>query len=306
MRDQIIEEKDEHGKPLAPRMAIHGHIKENIILLRSDPGYIDRLIASCRNEAERAAWVDGSWDIVAGGMFDDVWSRKIHVIKPFQIPTSWTITRSFDWGSSKPFSVGWWAESDGSDYVDALGQWVSSVRGDLFRIGEWYGSTGEPNEGLRMLAVDVAKGIIAREVEWGLHGRVEPGPADAAIYDVQNGACIADDMAKNLRLDDGREYEGPRFLAADKSPGSRKTGWEQMRKRFKGSLPSPNGVRENPGIFIFEQCVDFQRTVPVLPRDEKDMDDVNSEAEDHVADETRYRVRAVVRESGNGSVVGAF
>ena len=57
----------------------------------------------------------GSGISVAGGMFDDVWKRDVHVIAPFEIPHSWEITRSFDWGSSKPFSVGWWAESDGTE-----------------------------------------------------------------------------------------------------------------------------------------------------------------------------------------------
>lgn len=305
-RSRPIRDVDEHGKPMPVRMAIHGNIIENRILLKADPDYIQRLVNSARNDAEKAAWVDGSWDIVAGGMFDDVWDAKVHVVRSFRVPPSWRIDRSFDWGSSRPFSVGWWAESDGSDYIDADGKVRSSVRGDLFRIAEWYGSTGEPNVGLKMLAVDIAKGIIQREMDMGIHGRVKPGPADASIFDVENGMCIADDMEKRVRLDDGREFPGPKFERADKSPGSRKTGWEQMRKRLKASRKPKVGLREEPGLFIFGRCRDFQRTVPVLPRDEKDMDDVNSDAEDHIADETRYRVRAVTVKSSSGKVVGMW
>jgi len=302
----ICELDEESGKMNPPRMAIHGNINENTILLKADPDYIQRLINAARNDAELQAWVYGSWDIVAGGMFDDVWDPKVHVVKSFNVPSSWRIDRSFDWGSSKPFSVGWWAESDGSDYLDGDGKVRSSVRGDLFRIAEWYGSTGEPNEGLKMLAIDIAKGIIQREIDMGIHGRVRPGPADASIYDVENGMCIADDMEKRVRLDDGREFPGPRFERADKSPGSRKTGWEQMRKRLKAAKKPKLGLREEPGLFVFGRCRDFQRTVPVLPRDEKDMDDVDSDAEDHIADETRYRVRAVTIKSTQGKVVGAY
>lgn len=299
--------EDAKGNKDPDRVAIHGSIYENELLLKSDPDYIQRLKASARTEAELAAWLDGSWDIVAGGMFDDVWAPKVHVVKPFNIPETWRIDRSFDWGSAKPFSVGWWAESDGSDYVDNNGQWRSSVRGDLYRIAEWYGcDPNEPNVGLKMLAVDVGKGIIQRELDMGIHDRCKPGQADSSIFDVENGNCIADDMEKRVRLADGREFAGPRFERADKSPGSRKTGWEVMRKLFKAAHRPKAGVREEPGLFIFSTCRHFQRIVPVLPRDEKDMDDLDTKAEDHIADEVRYRVRAINQRSGSGNVIGAW
>jgi len=52
---------------------------------------------------------------------------------------------------------------------------------------------------------------------------------------------------------------------------------------------------------VFHTCRQFIRTVPVLPRDEIDMDDVDTAAEDHVGDETPYRLlskerAAVVRQ----------
>jgi hypothetical protein len=43
---------------------------------------------------------------------------------------------------------------------------------------------------------------------------------------------------------------------------------------------------------VFNNCRQFIRTVPALPRDEVDMDDVDSRAEDHVGDETRYGCRS--------------
>lgn len=306
-RSQVIRDSlDADGHPEPPRVAIHGSIWENKILLDADPEYINKIRASARNDAELQAWLYGSWDIVAGGMFDDVWNQKTHIVRPFQVPLSWRIDRSFDWGSSKPFSVGWWAQSDGSDYRDHEGKVRSSVRGDLYRIAEWYGWNGKPNEGTKSLATEVAKGIVEREVMWGLHGRVKPGPADRSIFDVENGMCIADDMERKVRLDDGRELPGPKFEAADKSPGSRKTGWEQMRKALKHSQRPKIGLREEPGLYVFSNCDNFIRTVPVLPRDEKDMDDIDSDAEDHVADETRYRVRAILVGQGGGKTTGGY
>ena len=51
-------------------------------------------------------------------------------------------------------------------------------------------------------------------------------PADSAmIRQLQNGVCIADDMARAPNF--------VRWTKADKSPGSRKNGWEIMRKMLK-------------------------------------------------------------------------
>jgi hypothetical protein len=296
----ITDAKDDDGRPEPARIAIHGNIRENQVLLQADPEYIGRIRASARNKAELEAWLNGSWDIVAGGMFDDVWEPKVHVLPAFQIPHSWRIDRSFDYGSSKPFSVGWWAESDGSDVQLPSGKVMSTTRGDLFRIAEWYGSNGKPNEGLRMMAGDIARGIVEKELRMGLFGRVKAGVADSSIFDVENGHGIAQDMQQPVRLEDGKTYPGVMWLPADKRPGSRKQGWEAMRKMLKDAkrpmlktrdgkeVPGP---RERPGLFVFSNCDHFQRTVPVLPRSDKDQDDVNSDAEDHIADEVRYRVR---------------
>jgi len=285
-------------------MAIHGYLDENKILLMADPEYKSRIRAAARNKAELAAWMDGSWDIVAGGMFDDVWDAKRHVVGAFDIPFSWRVDRSFDWGSSRPFSVGWWAESDGSDIRLKDGRVVSTVRGDLFRIGEWYGWTGQPNEGKRMLATEIAKGIIEREIAMGIHDRCKAGPADAAVFKTENGVCIANDLMRDVIVDGQKRHI--RFVSSNSGPGTRKAGWELMRQRLKAILPDPErlGPREFPGLFVFDRCEQFRRTVPVLPRDDKDLDDVDSDTEDHVADESRYRVMFSGKRVKGGRVVG--
>jgi hypothetical protein len=165
----------------------------------------------------------------------------------------------------------------------------STVRGDIFRIAEWYGWNGKPNEGVRMLASDIAQGIVERELKMGIYGRVRPGPADSSIFDVVNGVSIANDMQKPIRID-GKKYPGVSWERADKSPGSRKNGWQNIRRMLKGAYRPPIGVREQPGMFAFQTCDQFLRTFPVLPRDDKDPDDVDTDAEDHNGDETRYRI----------------
>jgi len=260
---------------------IPAKFEDNPILQQADPGYIDRATDKLPDWLAKA-WRDGNWDIVAGGMFDDVWSPEHHIIQPFPIPKSWRIDRSFDWGSSHPFSVGWWAESDGTDVKLNDGSIRTTVRGDLFRIAEWYGWNGRPNEGCRMLAKDVARGIKEKEASMGYN--VQPGPADSSIFDVENGQCLADDMAQI----------GIRWDKADKSPGSRRTGAEQLRAMLSGAVPK-NGPREEPGLFVFDTCRNFIRTVPSLPRDDKDIEDVDTDAEDHIYDEVRYRIRQIDR-----------
>ena len=55
---------------------------ENRILLEADPDYL-RTLKADRNENRRKAWLEGSWDIVAGGLFDDLWMPQVHVVQPF-------------------------------------------------------------------------------------------------------------------------------------------------------------------------------------------------------------------------------
>lgn len=254
------------------RVFIPSKLDDNTALLRNDPDYWKRIVASANgDETLLKAWRFGDWDIVAGGMFDDLWMRSKHAIDPFPIPASWTVDRSFDWGSSKPYSVGWWAESDGTTAPNGR----TYPRGSLFRIHELYGWNGRPNEGCKALAVEVAERV--KEIEAGFSFKVNPGPADDAIWDEENGNCIARDMAQR----------GVYWTKAGKRPGTRKTGWEKLRKLLKAATQFP---MEDPGLFVFDTCTQFMRTVPVLPRDQKQSDDVDTDAEDHVADETRYRV----------------
>ena len=73
-------------------------------------------------------------------------------------PKHWKIYRGYDFGFSKPFSVGWYAADE---------------EGRLYRIKELYGCTGRPNEGLRIDPVEQARRI--REAEQNdpvLRGRV--------------------------------------------------------------------------------------------------------------------------------------
>lgn len=152
-------------------------------------------------------------------------------------------------------------------------------RGTLIRIGEWYGWTGKANEGLKMSDSGIADGIVKHQTDMGIQARIRPGPADSSIFDETNG----DSPAKI------QERHKVRWEKADKSPGSRKRGWQLMRGRL---IAGKAERMEEPGLFVFDTCRQFIRTFPVLPRSDRDADDIDTDAEDHIADEARYRCLA--------------
>ncbi len=218
------------------------------------------------SEALVRAWLEGDWSAVEGAFFDG-WSTERHVVRPFAIPDHWTKFRSYDWGYGAPFSVGWWAVV--SEPMGGL------PRGCLVRYREWYGAS-EPNVGLRLDAEDVARGIIAREKG----EKIAFAVADTQIFAQEGrdvgykGPTIGERMNKTL----GGAAHMP-FRGADKS---RRQGWDQMRGRLKGDLDG------NPMLVVFDTCPDFIRTVPVLQHDKLDPEDLDTESEDHCADEARY------------------
>ena len=144
-------------------------------------------------------------------------------------------------------------------------------RGALLRYREWYGSNGTPNVGLKLTAEEVARGIKAREKD----DTIAYGVLDPAAFAVDGGPSIAQMMAR----------EGVIFRPADNKRVSQKgalSGWDQMRGRLKGDADG------RPMLFVFETCRDFIRTVPVLQHDPDKPEDLDTDGEDHVADEARY------------------
>jgi hypothetical protein len=268
------------------QITIFGSYRENPHL---DPGYIAELEAETDLNT-RKSWLEGSWDIVAGGALDDLWNPRYHKIPRFPIPSNWYVDRSFDWGSTHPFSVGWWAEANGEEVTLLDGRRFAPARGTLIRFAEWYGvKKGSINEGCKMSAVAIARGI--KEIEIALMNerspngqpwvcrQPAPGPADNQIGDVRESdvETIKDKMAD----------EGVVWTRSNKSAGSRKIGLQLIRDRLEASI---NG--EGPGLLIMDCCPAWLNTVPVIERDETDEDDVDTESEDHPYDDTRYRCLA--------------
>lgn len=257
----FIDRKYEDGETPEEYAFIQSLVTDNRALMEKQPDYVRQLRAL--PPKLRDAWLYGRWDVFEGQFFEDFADRPehygdrrwTHVIDPFPIPPSWNIYRSFDWGYNKPFSCGWWA-------VD--------FDGTVYRILELYGCTKTPNEGVKWTPPRVFAEIHRIETEHPmLRGRRIQGVADPAIWDAESGESIADTAAKHQV-----------FF----SPGDHKRipGWMQMHYRFAFD---ENGL---PMLYVFKNCKAFIRTIPLLQFDERKPEDLDTDGEDHVADETRY------------------
>lgn len=278
----LIQDYDQDGEPMAPRRAIGGSILENVHLEKS---YIQSLRSSCATEAQFKAWIYGDWDITEGGMFDDLWRASVHVVPDLrleEIPQGWRLSRSYDWGSARPFSIGWTWTSDGEPIVKN-GRIFGEVPGDRIRWREWYGHSGKlgTNKGLNMVDRDIAREVLRREKEWGVSHIVTPGPADSAIFQRANGTGVS--------IADTWGAEGVRWTPVEKGPNSRAQGWQQVREYLEGALPKEDGTpREFRGLFVCQSCRALIKFLPPASRDPKKPDDIDTESEEHVLDELRY------------------
>jgi phage terminase large subunit len=224
-----------------------------------DPRYIDNL--KSLPDALRRAYLEGSWDAFEGQVFVEFVENpraanrlKTHVIVPFTIPRAWRRYCSMDWGFNKPFSIGWWA--------------VEPATNAVFRYAEWYGSSGRANEGARLTPSTVARMLRDKE-QFHSPGCDIIRVADPHIWDADRGDSIGDEFAK----------AGVSWIPGD---NDRMNGKMQLHTRLKFDEEG------RPGLYVFNNCRDFIRTIPNLVYSMTNPEDVDTDGEDHIYDETRY------------------
>jgi len=227
--------------------------------------YVANLQLSGSEQLVRA-WLEGDWSIVEGAYFD-CWRADRHVVRPFAVPEHWPRFRAFDWGSARPFSVGWWAVAS-EDHVVPEGR---IPKGAMVCYREWYGAK-EPNVGLKLTAEEVAKGIVSRTAE-----AIDYDVADPSIHKEDGGPSIAERMyeasGRTIRWRPADNRRVPEHGHAG--------GWDQMRARLIGE-------DDRPMIYWFSTCADSIRTIPALQHSETRPEDVDTDGEDHAADQARY------------------
>lgn len=295
---------------------IPSRIGDNRLLLHRDPGYVSRLHLVGSPQLIKG-WLEGDWTAIEGAFFAE-WSNEQHVLTPFAIPDHWLRFRSGDWGSYSPFSIGWWAVvGDDFDLRDRdqyevaersggglTGRQQGSVqgmaggtrtatlpRGALIRYREWYGTVGG-----KLTAEQVGKGIVTRERDD--NSKLSYGVLDPSAFSEDGGPSIAERINDELFK---AKLAG--FTRADNSRVTRQTGdrdkagpmggWDQVRSRLVGTAKRlDDGAIDwsagRPALYAFATCKDFIRTFPVLQHDQNRAEDLDTDAEDHAADDCRY------------------
>ncbi|MBQ9973738.1 MAG: phage terminase large subunit [Oscillospiraceae bacterium] len=243
------------------RIFVPSSVFDNPALLENDPMYVQRLASM--PEAEKRALLYGDWNSFSGQVFTE-WVNDpnhyadrvgSHVIAPFAVPEHWGIWCSMDWGFSKPFSVGWYA--------------VDTDR-RLYRIRELYGCTGTPDRGVRWEPGRLAREILQVEgSDPNLRGRHIRRVGDPAIWGSDGTESIGAIMERSR-------------VWFEKGRNSRLDGKMQVHHRLAFD---PSG---RPGLYVFDTCRHFIRTVPDLVYDSVNVEDVDTAQEDHIYDELRY------------------
>lgn len=235
--------------------------------------YKDQLESSCPHDPELLrAWVYGDWAVNRGAYFASVLEESRNAIEPWtEVPESygqrWETYLAHDFGSSAPSATYIFCKSPGAVGPDQK----FYPRDSLVIIDELATSKRDrPNEGLGWTVPILAEEIVAMCKRW----RIRPdGVADDAIF-AKTGSgsgSIAEEFRRG----------GVYFYSANKS--DRIGGWNIMRR-----LLADAGKPDVPGLYIARTCDYFWSTVPYLGRDEKRVEDVDSQGPDHGADAVRY------------------
>jgi hypothetical protein len=252
-------------------MYVPATIDDNPLLMQIDPGYVKFL--ESLPEPIRSAWRFGDWDIFSGQVFELL--EGLHIIDGAEVPAGAEILMTFDWGSGKPFSCGyWWQDADGR----------------LYRFQELYGCGPEANTGLHLTDEETAERIVAFEKKLGIHDRIKRRLAGSDCF------------AKRVSADNGigpSTYETfakqKIFLEqGDCGPGSRKRKLDALKQRLRVRRDSEGKPVELPMLVVYRCCKHFTRTVPLLVYNLDNPEDVDTELEDHAYDDTSFIVLARV------------
>lgn len=151
----------------------------------------------------------------------------------------------------------------------------------LYPLGDFYDwhhiLTGSCEMGRKSFVashgLDLEKGeMTVREIEEQTEaGREIFGVADPAIWDESRG--------KANRIISLFEKEGIYF---DKADNRRLSGKMQVHNRLKFDSEA------KPGLYVFSTCVNTIRTIPTLIYSQKNVEDVDTDCEDHIYDALRY------------------
>jgi hypothetical protein len=187
-----------------------------------------------------------------------------------------------DWGTAKPFSIGWYCISEGAvlKAKDGFPQ-VYLPPGAKIRFAEWYGWNGEADMGARMSAGAVAKEVLHMEADMGLPP-MDFRVADPQMWASQDGPSPQENM---------RSATSGRFILRQ-GRRDRKANYTTVVQHLIGEEDAEG--KWNPTFFVTNDCRHFWRTCPGLTLDELEPDKgpATRRQEDHVYDEVAFALSA--------------
>ena len=232
------------------RMFIPSRVQDNVILMRNDPNYVGRLQAQAHGDPQLvAAWLEGDWDAFVGQYFS-MWDDRNIIITPFDIPPDWPLFAGLDYGETAPTSYGLYTV----DFDD-----------NLIRIAEYYveGATATEHAAGCVLLNDTCPYTNGRNPDSVY--------ADPSMWTARRLTDAQAKSAADIFMDQN--------LYLQRANNDRVSGWRICKDLL---------YRNKFYIFGEGWNENFLRTVPQLPRARNNMEDLDTRAEDHAADEWRY------------------
>lgn len=256
------------------RCFVPSRIEDNPTLLEDDPDYMDRL-EGLGDPALVKALKDGDWDVVAGAMYGDVWRSTIHLTDPFAIPADWDIWIGADDGFSAP-AAAYFLTQDPSTGV-------------VYVIGEVYKSGMYPDDYAAELREEASR-IQIQEVHAGQTiERAWDEKADGGITGMMDSGAFANTGQKEISRGDQMKGLGIRIRPVDKWPGSPRDRAINLHRMLAWKADDDGRILQPPQLRVFKGCAPHLcRTLPALPRDARDPDRVDTDAEDHAFDGLTY------------------
>lgn len=241
----------------------------------------DLFAASGKDRELFRAWSQGEWNIARGAMFADCIDEEVHLIHAQDLPWG----REFQEVSDPAkFQEGYVRDKGVYGFIAC--DWGQSSPSVAFACWKLL----EPRLRFPRGSLIIANELSSADPEdfsvgmnWSL-GKLADGMGDMAEK-VGTYKCGVIDDARGLGPDDtlikGMQAQGFAFKRPMKN---RRSGWAATREMLTNAKEK-NG---KPGLWIADRCPGWWATVPVLPRDPLNPEDVDTRSIDHWADACRY------------------
>lgn len=260
------------------RMFIPATVDDNPTLVERDPDYVAYL--ESLPEPLRSAWRYGDWESFAEGQFFTEFSPQIHVLRNDQAKAlgyGRPENRKYiglDWGYANPFACVW---------VEV------TPDNTVFCYRELYGTEKHPQE----WGAEIAR--------LSMHENIDTTLGDPSCW-IRNPMSWRDNsvsMYSDKSIAHALQGAGvPNLVPAN---NARVNGWSNMQQlmSYTGDKVDESGMTIErgtiPRFYILEKsCPNLVRTIPLMLRDEKNPEDLDTTLEDHIVDATRYALSHVI------------